>query len=219
MTLQMRLNRTQRKRPAEPHFWLSRLEFSRGCSIFHVLMGAKFVFTLKSDAKRRQFPYKILLAQQENETTNHILLKVLAYLLFFRERIEIEGKLHNENIPFSPDIVQLDYELRPRLWVECGECSINKLNKLAVKAPEAELWIIKRSEAEAQHLLAAMAKEQLRRNRYSVIGLDAEMFSEISELLRERNEIFWMSGQFDPPRLQFEFNGLWFDAPFTILKF
>ena len=184
-----------------------------------MLMGAKFVFTLKTDAKRRQLPYKILLAQQENETTNHILLKVIAYLLLFRERIEIEGKLHNDNIPFSPAIVQLDYELRPRLWVECGECSVSKLNKLAVKVPEAELWIIKRSEPEARHLIAAMGKEQLRRNRYSVIGLDAEMFNEMSDLLRERNEIFWMSGHFDPPRLQFEFNGLWFDAPFTILRF
>jgi len=182
-------------------------------------MGAKFVFTLKSEDKRRLFPYKILLGQQENETPNHILLKVIAYLLFFRERIEIEGKLHNENIPFSPDIVQLDYELRPRLWVECGECSISKLNKLAVKAPEAELWILKRSEAEARHLIAAMAKEQLRRNRYSVIGLDAEMFDEMRELLRERNEVFWLSGHFDPPRLQLEFNGLWFDAAFTVFKF
>jgi len=52
-------------------------------------MGAKFVFTLKTDDKRRQLPYKILLGQQENETANHILLKVLGYLLFFRERIEI----------------------------------------------------------------------------------------------------------------------------------
>src|SRR5947208_12982203 len=147
-------------------------------------MSAKFVFNLKSGDKRREFPYKILLGQQQNETSKHILLKVLGYLLFFRERIQIEGKLHNDNIPFSPDIVQVDYELRPRLWVECGECGISKLNKLAVKAPEAELWIIKRSEAEARHLLAGMAKEQLRRNRYSVIGLDAEMFSEISELLR-----------------------------------
>lgn len=26
-------------------------------------------------------------------------------------------------------------------------------------------------------------------------------------------------GEFDPPGLQFDFNGLWFDAPFTVLKF
>src|SRR3954465_3320263 len=111
-------------------------------------MSAKFVFNFKSEDKRRRLPYKILLGQQENETSKHILLKVIGYLLFFRERIEIEGKLHNDNIPFSPDLVQLDYELRPRLWVECGECGISKLNKLAVKVPDAELWVMKRSEAE-----------------------------------------------------------------------
>jgi len=182
-------------------------------------MAGKFVFNMSSEETRRPLPYKILLGQQENETPNHILLKLLAYILFFRERIEIEGKLHNDNIPFSPDVVQLDYELRPRLWIECGECSVSKLHKLAVKAPDAELWVVKKSLADAQHLLAAMEKEDLRRDRYNVIGLDAEMFNEMRALLRERNEIFWFGGDFDPPHLQLEFNGLWFDATFTILKF
>jgi len=182
-------------------------------------MSAKFVFNFKSEDKRRPLPYKILLAKQENETTVHILLKVIGYLLFFRERIEIEGKLHNDNIPFTPDLVQLDYELRPQLWVECGECSISKLNKLPVKAPEAELWVIKRSEAAARHLLLAMEKDGLRHDRYNIIGLDAAMFDEMHGLLRERNELFWLSGGFDPAQLQFDFNGLWFDSPFTIFKF
>jgi uncharacterized protein YaeQ len=182
-------------------------------------MAAKFVFNLKSEDKRRPLPYKILLGQQEHETAGHILLKVLGYLLFFRERLEIEGRLHNDNIPFSPDLVQLGYELRPKLWVECGECSVSKLHKLAVKVPEAELWIMKRSEADARHLWAAMAKEDLRRDRYNLIGVDAEMFNEMRELLRERNEIFWLRGGFEPPRVELEFNGLWFDAPFTVLRF
>ena len=182
-------------------------------------MAGKFVFNLKSDDKRRRFPYKVLLGQQENETTKHILLKLLGYLIFFRERLQIEGNLHNDNIPFAPDLVQLDYELRPQLWIECGECSVSKLDKLAVKAPEAEIWVLKRSESEARSLLAAMKREQLRRERYTVLGFDAEMFDEMRELLRERNEVFWVSAEFEPPRLQLDFNGLWFDAPFTVTRF
>ena len=182
-------------------------------------MSAKFVFNLKSDDKLKQFPYKILLAQQENETTKHILLKVLGYLIFFRERLQIEGHLHDDNIPFAPDLVQLDYELRPRLWIECGECSVGKLNKLAVKAPDADIWVLKASEGEARHLLLGMAREELRRDRYTVVGFDAEMFSEMKELLRERNEILWVTGEFDPPHLQFDFNGLWFEAPFSVVRF
>ena len=182
-------------------------------------MSAKFVFNLQSQDRRRDLPHKVLLGQRENETTRHILLKFLAYILFFRERIQIEGNLHNDNIPFEPDIVQLDYELRPKLWVECGECSVNKLNKLAVKVPEAEIWVVKRSLSDSQHLFAALAKEGLRRDRYSLIGLDETMVNEMVGLLSTRNALLWVNGEFDPPNLQFDFNGLWFDTTFTILRF
>jgi hypothetical protein len=37
--------------------------------------------------------------------------------------------------------------------------------------------------------------------------------------VQPRNEVFWLRGEFDPPNMQFDFNGLWFDAPFTVLKF
>ena len=36
-------------------------------------------------------------------------------------------------LAYVPDVVQLDYELRPKLWVECGECTVQKLDRLAVK--------------------------------------------------------------------------------------
>jgi len=114
-------------------------------------LSAKYIFNLKSDDRRRDLPGKIILGRSETETLPHVLLKFLAFVLFYRERLQIEVNLHMDSIPFTPDVVQLDYELRPRLWVECGECSVSKLDKLAVKVPEAEIWIIKRSLTEAQH--------------------------------------------------------------------
>ena len=64
-----------------------------------------------------------------------------------------------------------------------------------------------------------MAKGELRRDRYGLIGLDPEMFEEMCALLAARNEVFWLGCEFDPPRVQLDFNGLWFDAPFTVLRF
>jgi len=180
---------------------------------------AKYTFKLRSEEKRRDLPGKIIVGQEQTETTNHVVLKLLAYVLFFRERIQIEPNLDIEYLQFTPDIVQLDYELRPRLWVECGECGVHKLHKLAVKVPEAEIWVVKKSRAEAEHLFAAMAKNELRRDRYGLIGLDSEMFNEMLDLLAQRNELTWFRGAFDPPHLQFDFNGLWFDTTFTLLKF
>jgi hypothetical protein len=181
-------------------------------------MSGKYSFDLRSEERRRSLPGKIIVGQRENEGVKHVLLKFMAFVLFHRERLQIEPRLPDDSILFEPDVVQLDYSLRPALWIECGECSVSKLHKLAVKVPDAEIWVVKRSPADAEHLLRAMAKEELRRDRYGIIGLDPAMFDEMCALLRPRNELTWVSGEMDPPRMQFDFNGLWFDASFTVLK-
>ena len=182
-------------------------------------VSAKYSFRLQSQDRRRDLPDKIIIGQAETETPAHVLLKLMAYVLFHRERLQIDLNLHSDNIPFRPDVVQLDYELRPKLWIECGDCGVNKLNKLAVKVPDAEIWVMKRSLAEAEQLHRAMAREDLRRDRYGLIALDAEMFDELCGLLQSRNDLLWVDGEFEPPGVRFDFNGLWFDAPFTVLRF
>jgi hypothetical protein len=182
-------------------------------------MSGRYAFSLKSEERRRPLPGKIIIGQEQTETEKHVLLKFLGYLLFFRDHIQVEPRLHDDNIPFTPDLLVLDYTMRPILWVECGECSVAKLDRLAVKVPEAEIWILKRSLEEAEQLLQAMAKAELRTNRYGLVALDLAMFDEMSGLLTQRNELTWFQGSFEPPHLQFEFNGLWFDAEFSVLKF
>ncbi len=182
-------------------------------------MSTKYSFRLQSRDHLRTLPPKVIIGQQDTETAAHVVLKFLAYILFFRERLQLEAHLHQDSIPFVPDLVQLDYELRPRLWVECGECGVNKLNKLAVKVPEAEIWILKRSPEAVEHLLRAMAREDLRRGRYRLLGFDPAMFDELCALLRPRNDLLWVTGGFEPPALQFDFNGLWFDTQFSVFAF
>ena len=182
-------------------------------------MGGKFSFKLGSSDRLRALPGKIIIGQNSIETDTHVLLKLVAYIYFFRERVQLEPSLHLDSIPYVPDVFQMDYEMRPKLWVECGECSVEKLDRLAVKAPEAELWVVKRSAAEVQELRQAMAKEDLRRDRYGLVGLEPEMIDEMCGLLRGRNELFWVGAEPDPPVMQFDFNGLWFEMPFTVLRF
>ncbi|MBI1841727.1 MAG: YaeQ family protein [Verrucomicrobia bacterium] len=181
-------------------------------------MSNKFIFEFRSEDRRRPLPHKLIIGQNENESARHTVLKLLGFVLFYRERLEVEGKVHNDSIPFEPDLVQLDYTLRPLLWIECGDCGVNKLHKLAVKAPEAEIWILKGSPQEARTLLASIEKEELRTDRYQIIGFDAEMIQEMCGMVRARNELFWLTGGFDPPAMQFDFNGLWFDVSFALLK-
>lgn len=189
-----------------------------GVNTFRFRLATKFNFQLRSDDGRRPFPRKLILAQGLNESVRHVAFKLLAYLLFYRERIQVETDVQNDNIPFVPDLAVLAYDMRPVLWIECGECSVSKLHKLAVKCPDAEIWIVKRGREDAEHLLAAMEKEGLRRGRYAVAVFEPEFFDEVSGLLRERNEVSWYRGGFDPAEMKFELNGLWFETAFEILR-
>ncbi len=182
-------------------------------------MAGKFSFQLRSEERRRSFPHKLVIGQRETETNAHVLLKLIAYLLFFRERLQVEPRLDLDLIPYEPDLLQCDYELRPVLWVECGECGVAKLDRLAVKVPEAAIWVVKRSVEEAESLIQQMARAGLRRHRYHVIGLESDGFAELENLLTARNEVYWVCGGFDPPEMRFEFNGLWFELGFRMLRF
>jgi uncharacterized protein YaeQ len=182
-------------------------------------MSAKYSFRFESRDRRRTLPGGIIIAQNDTETITHVVLKMLGFVLFYRERLQIEGDVHNDSIQFKPDLVWLDYDMQPKLWVECGECSVNKLDKLAVKVHAAEIWVLKKSPAAAEQLLAAMAKEDLRRDRYQILAFDEEMFGELCGLVAPRNQMVWFGANFETGQMQFEFNELWFEAAFTVMKF
>lgn len=183
-------------------------------------MSAKYSFNLTSEDRRRaDLPRKVLVAQHETETVAHVTLKLLSFLIFWRPRLQIETNLHQDDIPFVPDLAQLDYQLRPALWVECGECTVTKLHKLATKCHDAEIWVVKKRPADLEHLRHAMKKAELRENRYQLLALDQAMFDEVCGLVQPRNDVTLFACEFDPPRLQFDFNGLWFDAEFTVERF
>lgn len=177
-------------------------------------MAGKYSFQLQSPERRVPLPYKIVVGGRAAEPESHVLLRVLAYLLFHREHLQFHVRALDDAIAYEPDLIELDYQLRPVFWAECGDCSVEKLDRLAVKVPEAEIWVIRRSAEEAESLIVRMQRHALRRQRYHVLAFEGAMMAEMEALLRSRNEVFWVEGRLEPARLQFDFNGLWFDAAF-----
>ena len=181
-------------------------------------MSVRFKFKLSSGDPARDLPESVVIGMESEETRSDVLLKLFGYVLWFRERLELGRNLHREGIQFIPDLVQLDYTMQIQFWGECGDCSVDKLNRLAVKAHGAEIWVIRRSFEEANDLHHGMTKHKLREGRYHIIGLDHDCFEELLGLLETRNDFFWLLGDYHPPNLQFSFNGIWFDVPFVYLK-
>ena len=179
-------------------------------------MSAKYSFRLTSEIKSHALPAKILIGQHPSETTEHVLLKLLARVIFSRERLQLEPRLHDENIPFVPSLIQLDYELRPVLWVEVGDCPTAKLDKLAVKANEAEIWVVLGSDSAAEEKHADMIRYRLRKGRYQIAAFGEELLSEMRALLEPTNTFVLFHLNHRGREIQFEFNDLWFDVNWTV---
>ena len=202
----------------------SSLDFACRDASLAPRLAAKFTFLFTSDDRRRPLPHKLLLALPPDGSARHIALKLLGWLLFYRERLQVETAVPDDPVPFVPDVCELGYDMRPRLWIECGDCGTSKLHKIAVKCQEAEIWCLRRSPADAEALLAEMTKDGLRRGRYGVIAFEPDFFEEICGLVTDRNTLHWFKGGLggEPgigsPMLQFELNGLWFDTSFHVWR-
>jgi YaeQ protein len=187
-------------------------------------LPAKYSIEFESDDRRRPLPHKLLLALGPNESARHAAFKLLAYVLFYRERLKVETEVPDDSIPFVPDLCELGYDLRPLLWIECGDCSAAKLRKVAAKCPESEIWCLKRSMPEADGLIRNMDREEMRPGRVGLVVFETAFFDEFTGLLRERNKLHWFRGGFagepgvEAHQLQMEFNGLWFDETFQVIR-
>lgn len=176
----------------------------------------KFSFRIECQDSRLDVPDRLIVGRQDEESEMHIVLKALGFLFFYRGRLQIGGHLYNDNIPFIPDILQLNYEGHPTFWAECGVSDPRRLKKIVAKAPQAEVWWIRETDTEMEVMPNQLKKAGVRPGRVKLLGFPAALVKDLCRLLRAKNEIFWMPPDFFPPAIQFDFNNEWIESSFAL---
>ncbi len=82
---------------------------------------------------------KVVMGRAEYESDEHVLLKFLAWCLFYHPRLAVEKKMDGD---FEPDLILQDYDMAVLRWIECGKVSINKLDKLTRRYPVARFYVL-----------------------------------------------------------------------------
>jgi hypothetical protein len=154
-------------------------------------------------------PAQLTLLGRQTEQPTHLLLKLLAFLMLFRDRLQLEPPRPRDDLRFRPDLLELNDTGDPLLWVECGECSLAKLARLAPHVPGAEIWVFKASVGEARELRRRMAAAEIPTGRHRILGFERRAFREVLGELRPQNELCWLGQRRDPVGVEFELNGLW----------
>lgn len=158
-------------------------------------VDVKYTFTLTEVGWERE---KIILESGSGESTRHIALKVLAYLLFRHEieslPLQIERRVGQRH---KPDLVAQDPERGAiQLWVDCGQIETERLGRIARRNPQARIVIVKPTETEAR-LYAIAARKDLpeepeRRALIRFVGFAPDFLVGFLQPLRGTNDLAFL---------------------------
>jgi uncharacterized protein YaeQ len=141
----------------------------------------KYTFDLTRDGESR----KLVLVRTTNESEQHLALKVLAYLLYFGERPTVEVGVGQH---FKPDLVCVAGR-DVTLWIDCGEISLHKLDKISTTNHRARIVIVKATRRAAETYRAQAEKKVRRPERITYIGFDAGFVDQFVAALTTRTEL------------------------------
>jgi uncharacterized protein YaeQ len=88
---------------------------------------------------------RLFLRKALGESNQHVVMKFLSYILFYHPDLLIEASADQH---FKPDLVRFDADGDPVQWIDCGQTSLKKLDKISQKNRKTYIDIVKRGESE-----------------------------------------------------------------------
>jgi uncharacterized protein YaeQ len=145
-------------------------------------MIEKFTFDLQSPKLRE----KLILVKNDLERREHIVLKLLAYLLFYEPGLKIEQGI---DMHYKPDlVVPGDYGV-PSLWIDCGQIAVRKVESLAMKLKTTRLVILKETKREMDVFRKVIEKKVKYFERIEYLSFEKGFVSGVGASLKRTNEI------------------------------
>jgi uncharacterized protein YaeQ len=97
---------------------------------------------------------------------------------------------------FRPDLVALNDAGEIKLWIECGNVTVNKMDKLIRRYREARIVVLKETVHEAQNLRKMLAKNDIAHSeRIEVLAFPGDSFKEWFRAIEETVEIVGEAGE------------------------
>lgn len=131
---------------------------------------------------------RIVLETRAGESLVHIVLKILGMALFHDPRLQVEPTMDDED-RYKPDLLLRQEDYRPALWIECGQCRVQKLDKVTFRHYDAKVIMLKRSAREAREIMERCKGEVRRIHAIEFIGFDNDFVENVADALTGKNDI------------------------------
>jgi uncharacterized protein YaeQ len=131
---------------------------------------------------------RTVLELRDGESMAHIALKMLGMILFHTPDLLVEPTMDADD-RYKPDLLIRSDDFRPRLWVECGQCRVQKLDKITFRYYDAKVVMLKRTAREAREIMERCRGQVRRLEAIEFIGFDAGFVDCIGNALTGRNDV------------------------------
>jgi len=145
-------------------------------------MKTQYTFNIQANG----IPPKLIVIKAMDESEGHIIMKLLSYVMFYRERIKIEERAGQH---FKPDLFVDGENHQPVLWVECGKTALNKLDKVATKNHKCDIYIVKNNTRELLAYYKLAQKKVRRVERVKFVCFDSGFVDSLASELQRTNYI------------------------------
>ncbi len=129
---------------------------------------------------------KLVFEQREGEGLVHVMLKVLALALHYDPKLVVEPSFEDE---YKPDLLLRADDYRPALWIECGQVSTRKLDKITFRYNTSRFVVVKQTGREAQDLAERAAQDVRRHRVIEYLGFEKDYCARVAERLSGRNDL------------------------------
>ena len=134
---------------------------------------------------------KQILETQSMESGRHIILKVLAYLLYHERQPRIEIRVSSDKRDYKPDLVAFDAAGEISLWIDCGQIGLHKVEDLSRQLGAAEFVIIKPSVREMEGYARQAARKVPLHSRVRYLAFDPDFVPALVKQLGHVNAVQW----------------------------
>lgn len=140
---------------------------------------------------------KLILVPDLNETPEHLALKLSAYVLFWDEQPIVEASSRHPALQgqeFVPDLMALEEDGSIGLWVECGQVTLHKLEKLTRRLPVSRIVVMTSSERSALRLRQDLRERLDRQEKVEILAWPSHEFKAWLAALLEKTEVYGEGG-------------------------
>lgn len=143
-------------------------------------------FTFEVCAPKIPPQTKLILVKELSELRNHVVMKLLSYLIFYTPELKVEA---SADMHYKPDLMIPGEHGVPQLWIDCGQVALKKIDALATKLKNTRVIFVKESKRELDVFKKMIDKKIDKGGRLEFLSFDAGFITQVSNALQRTNHI------------------------------